>query len=218
MYSVPLNRTLKWYVLCCLCLFRHKKEKHCREEKKVSEYVKWKKPDTNVSYLTIPFKQNSRKGNVMVTDSRKSPSGEVNCKGTGGWLWGAVNTLYSDMMVMVIIQLMSQHSKPRLFFFLLFRATYVAYWSFQARGQTGPTAAGLHHSHSNSGSEPRLWHIPQLMVTGSPTHWVRPGIEPASSWTLVGFISAAPQGELPKPYIFISWILLHVNYTSIKFI
>ena len=32
---------------------------------------------------------------------------------------------------------------------------------------------------------------------GSPTHWARPGIEPASSWILFGFISVVPQGELP---------------------
>ena len=32
--------------------------------------------------------------------------------------------------------------------------------------------------------------------TRSITHWVRPGIEPASSWILVGFISAEPQWEL----------------------
>ena len=32
--------------------------------------------------------------------------------------------------------------------------------------------------------------------TGSLTHWVRPGIKPASSWILVGFVSAAPQWEL----------------------
>ena len=31
---------------------------------------------------------------------------------------------------------------------------------------------------------------------GSLTHYVRPGIEPASSWILVGFISAEPQWEL----------------------
>ena len=33
---------------------------------------------------------------------------------------------------------------------------------------------------------------------GSPTHWARPGIEPASSWILVGFISAVPRRELPS--------------------
>ena len=32
--------------------------------------------------------------------------------------------------------------------------------------------------------------------TGSLTHWVRPGIRPASSWTLVGFVTAELQWEL----------------------
>ena len=31
----------------------------------------------------------------------------------------------------------------------------------------------------------------------SLTHWARPRIEPATSWFLVGFISAVPQWELP---------------------
>ena len=39
------------------------------------------------------------------------------------------------------------------FFFLLFRATHAAYEGSQVRGQIGATAAGLHHSHSNVGSE-----------------------------------------------------------------
>ena len=38
------------------------------------------------------------------------------------------------------------------FFFLLFRATPTAHGSSQARGPN----AGLHHSHSNTGSEPHL--------------------------------------------------------------
>ena len=37
---------------------------------------------------------------------------------------------------------------------------------------------------------------------GSLTHWARPGIEPVSSWTLVGFISAEPRQELPQPITF----------------
>ena len=32
--------------------------------------------------------------------------------------------------------------------------------------------------------------------TGSSTHWVRPGIEPATSWNLIRFISAEPQRDL----------------------
>ena len=71
-----------------------------------------------------------------------------------------------------------------LFYFivLLFRAIPVAYGSSQARVWIWATAASLHHSHRNA---------------GSPIHWARPGIEPASSWILVRFISTAPQWELP---------------------
>ena len=36
--------------------------------------------------------------------------------------------------------------------------------------------------------------------TGSPTHWTRPGIEPASSWMLVEFVSTAPHGNF---YVYI---------------
>ena len=32
---------------------------------------------------------------------------------------------------------------------------------------------------------------------GSLTHWARPGIKLASSWILVGFITAEPHWELP---------------------
>ena len=52
------------------------------------------------------------------------------------------------------------------FFFL--RATPAAYGGSQARGRTGATAAGLHHSHSNAGSEPHLQPIPQLTATTDP--------------------------------------------------
>ena len=64
-------------------------------------------------------------------------------------------------------------------FILLFRATPAAYGSFQPRGRI--RAAGLCHSHSN---------------TRSLTHPVRPGIEPASSWILVRFVTAEAWQEL----------------------
>ena len=38
----------------------------------------------------------------------------------------------------------------------------------------------------------------------SLTHWVRPGMEPETSWFLVGFISGAPQWELRLFFIFFS--------------
>ena len=67
----------------------------------------------------------------------------------------------------------------------------------QARGPLVATASGLHHSHSNTRSEPRLWPIPHLIATLDPlTHWARPEIKPTTSWFLVRFISATPQREL----------------------
>ena len=45
---------------------------------------------------------------------------------------------------------------PEKYFLFLFRAAPAAYIGSQARGPIGGTAAGLHHSHSNSRSEPCL--------------------------------------------------------------
>ena len=52
--------------------------------------------------------------------------------------------------------------------FLFFRATSAAYGSSQASGGIGATAAGLHHSHSNTGSELRLQSTPQLTAILDP--------------------------------------------------
>ena len=61
----------------------------------------------------------------------------------------------------------------------------------------------LHHSHSNIRSEPRL--KPTTTAHCNPrslTHWSRPGIKPETSWFLVGFVSTAPQWELPCLCVF----------------
>ena len=86
---------------------------------------------------------------------------------------------------------------PSLLTSLFFRAAPAAYGSSQVRGRIRATALGLHHSHSNTRSEPHLG--PYTAAHGnarSLTHWAKPGTEPESSWILVGFISAAPQQEL----------------------
>ena len=86
------------------------------------------------------------------------------------------------------------------FFFCIFRAVPAACGGSQARGRTGATAAGLHHSHSNAGSEPCLSptpHSSQQRRTLNPlTHPARPSVEPSSSWILVRFVTAEPQWEL----------------------
>ena len=66
-------------------------------------------------------------------------------------------------------------------FFFLLRAALLAYGRSQARGQIGASASGLHYSHSKA---------------RSLTHWVKPGIKPASSWILVGFVTTEPQQGL----------------------
>ena len=43
-----------------------------------------------------------------------------------------------------------------------------AYGGSQARGRIGTVAPGLHHSHSNEGSEPRLQPTPQCTATPDP--------------------------------------------------
>ena len=53
-------------------------------------------------------------------------------------------------------------------FFAFSRATPAAYGGSQARGLIEAVATGLHQSHSNSGSEPRLRPTPQLTATPDP--------------------------------------------------
>ena len=83
------------------------------------------------------------------------------------------------------------------FSFCLFRARRAAYGSSQARGWIRAAAAGLHHrSHQH-----RIWAMSATYATAhsntrSLTHWAKPGIKPASSWILVGFITAEPQWKL----------------------
>ena len=42
------------------------------------------------------------------------------------------------------------------------------YGGFQARGLIGAVVTSLRQSHSNAGSEPRLWPTPQLTATLDP--------------------------------------------------
>ena len=51
------------------------------------------------------------------------------------------------------------------FLFCLFRAVPEGYGGSQARRPLRAVAAGLHQSHSNAGSEPRLQPTPQLTAT-----------------------------------------------------
>ena len=77
------------------------------------------------------------------------------------------------------------------FVFWTFRATSMAYRCSQARDLIRTVVAGLSQSHSNARS-----YTTAHSNAGSLIHWARPGMEPAPSWFLVGFVSAAPWWEL----------------------
>ena len=81
-------------------------------------------------------------------------------------------------------------------FIYLFRAIPAAYGSSQARGPIRAIAASLHQS-----QQCQIWATSATYTTvwghaRSLTHWVRPGMEPVSSWILIRFISAKPRWEL----------------------
>ena len=89
----------------------------------------------------------------------------------------------------------------------------MAYGGPQAKGRIWATAAILHHSHSNVRSE--LCQQCRIRAytaahgsDGSLTHWVRPGIKPASSWILVRFVSAEPWWELQASVLLMSGLVL----------
>jgi len=69
------------------------------------------------------------------------------------------------------------------FFFFLFRDAPAAYRNSQARGRIRAIATSSCHSHSDA----------RFL-----SHWARPGIEPASSWIVVKFMSTEPRWELPE--------------------
>ena len=62
----------------------------------------------------------------------------------------------SFLFTMVLFILVGNFILFYLFIFLLFRAAPSAYGGSRARGSIGASAAGLHQSHSNGGSEPCL--------------------------------------------------------------
>ena len=88
-----------------------------------------------------------------------------------------------------------------MFLFLLFRAIPAAYGASQARspirGLIGAVAAGLRHSHSNAGSEPRLQPTPQLTARPDPQPTEQgqgSNLHPHGS--LLGSLTAEPRREL----------------------
>ena len=88
-----------------------------------------------------------------------------------------------------------------------FMTAPIAYGSSQARGQIRAAVVSLpyshSHSHSHTRSNPHLQPTLQLLATPDVlTPWVGPGIEPASLWTLVGFLIHWTTTGMPPLYLF----------------
>ena len=101
-------------------------------------------------------------------------------------LWHIGNCFQTELAIKYIT-LVPGMVKTEFFSFFSFRDAPVAYGSSWARSWIGAAAAGLCQSHSN---------------TRSFVHWGRPGIEPASSQTLVSFLIHWAQGELQDFFLF----------------
>ena len=84
-------------------------------------------------------------------------------------------------------------------FVCLFRAAPATYQGSQARGSNQSYSCWPMPQPQQRG----IWTASATYTTthgnaGSLTPWARPGIEPTTSWFLIGFISTTPQGELPN--------------------
>ena len=92
------------------------------------------------------------------------------------------------------------------FVFCLFRAAPVAYGASQAGGWIKAAAAGLHHSHSNVGSEvcPDLHHSSWQCWIPNPLSEARDRTQVLmdTSWICYGFVTTEPWGELPSSSFF----------------
>ena len=77
--------------------------------------------------------------------------------------------------------------------FSLFRATLAAYGNSQARGQIGWPTPQAQQCTIRSAS---VTYTTAHGNAGSLTLWVKPGINSASSWILVRFVTAEPWKEL----------------------
>ena len=87
------------------------------------------------------------------------PMARCCCHGHAVVLYSIVVLIYIPCWLIIL-------SFFKFFFFL--RAIPMAYGSSQARGQIGATAASLHHSHSNTRSQPHLQSTLHHMATLDP--------------------------------------------------
>ena len=101
--------------------------------------------------------------------------------------------------------LVPQRERPYWFYFILKNYYYYLLFRAAPKAYGGSQARGLNWSYScQPTSQPqqrRIWAVFETHTTAhgnarSLTHWVSPGIKPATSWFLVRFISSVPWWEL----------------------
>ena len=80
-----------------------------------------------------------------------------------------LNILFSLLSVTLgVLQIQLAYLAVSIISFLFLRAVPMVYGNSQAGGSVRAAAAGLHHSPSNTGSEPGLRPTPQLLATPDP--------------------------------------------------
>jgi len=120
------------------------------------------------------------------------------------WYWTSFMCLLTVSMSSLEKCLFTSFASVYLLIYILFIYLFIAFfghthsiWSSQDRG--------LNRRYScqpmPESQQCRIWATSATYTTahgkaGSLTHWARPGMEPVTSWFLVGFISPAPQQEL----------------------
>ena len=82
-------------------------------------------------------------------------------------------------------------------FYCHFRATHMTYGSSRSRSQIRAATVRL------GSQQCQIWATSVTYTTASGnaeslTHWVRPGVEPASSWILVGFLTCWARVGTPR--------------------
>ena len=114
-----------------------------------------------------------------------------------------VGSLFALFRVSFAVQKLLSLIRSHLFIFLIFclffggGAAPSAYGGSQAKGSNWSCSCWSTPQPQQCG----IWVASATYTTahsnaGSLTHWLRPGIEPVSSWILVTFVSAEPRWEL----------------------
>ena len=149
---------------------------------------KKKKPDEqlNLTYIcTIPFMRQFYTCCVWVLLTLSPPTLFLLFNPMGPYLKKKKKHPSNKFQLLIKVKSTANQNlwsmQDKIFLFWLFRAEPAAYGGSRARGLIEAVAAS--HSHSNA---------------RSLTHWARPGIEPETSWFLVGFVSVVPWRKLLK--------------------